>query len=216
MTKSQPSHTTKWHMVINDLVIGSLLGLLLLAWYFSWQGTLSSNWSRTLLAQSGQMSYLLLAFTSTLGPLIGTRFAPQWLNAAMKTGWHGVASGFALVLGLVHGMFTLVGHDAMTVTQALIPGLSPYKTLTMGLGTAGLWLMALVYLTYALRGKLGFKAARALHLMAYPAALVVTLHAVQLSHGGFSGMYLLGTLSMLLALMVRLMILFSRKNRGSE
>ncbi|WP_189093870.1 hypothetical protein [Deinococcus ruber] len=112
--------------------------------------------------------------SATLAPLIGTRFLPQWLTAGIKTGWHGMISGFALVVGLLHGLFATVGHDALTVAQVVIPGLAPDRTLAMG--TLGLWGMLLVYVTWTLKGRIGIKAARALHLLAYPTFVAATLH----------------------------------------
>jgi len=41
----------------------------------------------------GTFSYLLLALSATLGPLIGTRVFPQWLTAGIKTVGHRVLSG---------------------------------------------------------------------------------------------------------------------------
>lgn len=84
--------------LLNDLLAWTLIGLVLLAWVLSWRGTLSGAWPHVLETQSGTFSYVLLALTATLGPLIGTRFLPEWLSAGMKTGWHGVLAGFALSL----------------------------------------------------------------------------------------------------------------------
>lgn len=78
---------------------------------------------------------MLLALTATVGPLIGTRFLPEWLSAGMKTGWHGVLAGFALVVGMLHGLFATIGHDALSVPGVLVPGLAPERTWTMAVGT---------------------------------------------------------------------------------
>lgn len=189
---------------LNSAISFVLLGLVALAWSLTWQGTLGMEWSKTLLVQSGKFSYYLLAFTSTIGPLIGTRFLPNWLNASVKTGWHGVISGFALTLGLIHGLFTMVGRGSMSLPEVLIPGLAPSHTLAMAAGTTGLWLMLAVYVTYALRHLIGMRAARVLHLLAYPAFIASTLHAVWLGHGGIDIVYILSSVAVGLALLVRL------------
>lgn len=196
----KPARTTPLNILITTL----LLGLVLFAWLLSWQGTLSQSWPRVLLTQSGTFSYVLLALSATLGPLIGTRVLPQWLTAGIKTGWHGVISGFALVVGLIHGLFATVGHDALSITQVVVPGLALGHTLAMAMGTLGLWGMLLVYVTWTLRGRLGIKAARVLHLLAYPTFVAVTLHGVWLGHGGIDPTYLLGGVAVGGALVVRL------------
>jgi methionine sulfoxide reductase heme-binding subunit len=189
---------------LNMIVTGLLLGLVALAWGLTWSGTLSSVWQRTLLTQSGQFAYLLLTFTTTTGPLIGTTFAPKWLNAANKTGWHGIASGFSLVVASVHGLFSLLGNNALTVPEVLVPGLASFRTVPMAAGTLGLWLMLLVYVTFALRNRIGIKAARALHLLAYPAFIASTLHPILLNPDHLEPMYVIGAIAVGLALAVRL------------
>lgn len=195
---------------LNDLLAWALIGLVLLAWVLSWRGTLSGAWPHVLETQSGTFSYVLLALTATLGPMIGTRFLPHWLNAGMKTGWHGVLAGFALVVGLLHGLFATIGHDALSVPAVLVPGLAPDRTWTMAAGTLALWGMGLVYVTWALRGRIGVRAARALHLLAYPAFIAATLHATWLGHGHLDPLYVLGSVAVGGALAVRLLTLARR------
>jgi len=192
---------------LNILITSVLLGTVLLAWVLSWQGTLSEAWPHMLLSQAGTFSYILLALSATLGPLIGTRFLPQWLTAGIKTGWHGIISGFALVVGMIHGLFATLGHDALTVVQVVVPGTD---SLTNALGTLALWGMLLVYVTWALRGRLGIKAARVLHLLAYPTFVAATLHAVWSGHGGVDPTYVLGSAAVGGALAVRLFTLARR------
>ncbi|GGR06373.1 ferric reductase [Deinococcus ruber] len=198
--------TTPLNMVVTAL----LLGLVLLAWVLSWQGTLSQAWPQVLLTQTGTFSYVLLVLAATLGPLIGTRFLPQWLTAGIKTGWHGIISGFALVVGMIHGLFATVGHDALSALQVIVPGLAPDRTLAMAMGTLGLWGMLLVYVTWLLRGRIGIRAARALHLLAYPTFVATTLHGVWLGHGSIDPTYILGSIAVGTALAVRLFTLARR------
>ncbi len=191
-----------------DLLGGALVGLVLLAWVAAWRGALGGAWPRVLLGQSGQFAYVLLGAAAALGPLIGTRFLPRWLNAAVKSGWHGLLSGFALTLSVIHGLFALVGGRAVPLAGALVPGLAPRETLAVGVGTAALWLLALVYVTWALRRALGLRAARALHLLAYPAFVLATLHGLWLGHGG--AQYGLLSVAVGLALAARLVTLARR------
>lgn len=201
---------TKPRSLLNGLITWTLLTLVLLAWALSWQGTLSGAWPKVLLTQLGTFSYVLLTLAATLGPLIGTRFLPNWLSAGMKTGWHGVIAGFALVAGMLHGLFATIGHDALSVSAVVVPGLAPERTWTMAAGTLGLWGMLLVYATWALRGRIGVRAARALHLLAYPAFIAATLHATWLGHSEVNPLYVLSSVAVGGALAVRLVTLARR------
>ena len=168
------------------LLTGLLLGLLVLAWGMAYRGTLAGGWSRALLTQTGQFGYLLLAASCVLGSLIGTRLLPRVLSSALKTGWHGLLSGFALTLLGIHGLFSLVGPGALRLPEALVPGLARYDTLALALGTLSLYLAAAVYVSWALRNRIGYRAARVLHLLAYLAFVLGTLHAVWLGHAGLT------------------------------
>lgn len=198
---------------LNLALMAVLLGLVLLAWLLSWRGTLTGAWPHVLLTQAGTYSYLLLSVAATLGPLIGTRVLPGWLTAGIKTGWHGIIAGFALVTGLIHGLFATVAEH-MTLAAVAVPGLASERVWTMAAGTVALWTMLLVYVTYALRGRIGMKAARGLHLLAYPAFMAATLHAVWLGHGQVDPLYLLCSAAVGLALAVRLLTL-ARQQPGS-
>ena len=189
---------------LNRVLTGALLGVLALGWVLTWRGALSPVWSDALLRQTGSYSYYLLAFTSTLGPLIGTPFLPHWLNAGIKTGWHGLTAGFALTLGLIHGLFSLVGPAGRSLLEVIIPGFARVQTVQMAAGTLGLWLMLIVYATYASRGRIGALVARRLHLLAYPAFMAATLHSVWLGRGSVQAVYVISSVAVGVALMVRL------------
>jgi methionine sulfoxide reductase heme-binding subunit len=105
---------------------------------------------------------------------------------------------------LIHGLFSVVGPGARGVPEALIPGLARVQTVQMAAGTIGLWLMLAVYASYALRGRIGTRAARRLHLLAYPAFIATTLHAVLLNHGEVDPVYVLSSVAVGLALVVRI------------
>ena len=189
---------------LNLALTGVLLLLVGAAWWLSMVGTLDVVWQKTLLTQTGKFSYLLLTLTATTGPLIGTAFAPKWLDAASKVGWHGIASGFALVVATLHGLFSLLGANALSLNEVLIPGTATFRTLPLAAGTLGLWLMLLIYVSYALRGRIGIKTARALHLLAYPAFIASTAHPIMLKPDRLDPMYVLSAIAVGLALGMRL------------
>jgi len=132
-------------------------------------------WS--VLRATGIVAYLALAVTVTFGALLGSRFSPAWLARAQQYGWHGLLSGFAFVMGSMHGLFLAVdGKYAQPLSALLLPGTSSFAPLPVGLGTLGLYGLALVYLSTRWRKRLSQKVWRGLHLVAYPAFGALTLH----------------------------------------
>ncbi|WP_197408537.1 ferric reductase-like transmembrane domain-containing protein [Deinococcus actinosclerus] len=131
------------------------------------------------LAWSLTVAYLLLAVTTATGALLGSRYAPAWLSRAQQAGWHGVASGFALILGTLHGLLLTVDATyPQSLLAVLIPGQSTVLPLPVALGTLGLYGLALVILSTRARRRLNPRVWKALHLTAYPAFALLTAHGV--------------------------------------
>ncbi|GGR17837.1 ferric reductase-like transmembrane domain-containing protein [Deinococcus ruber] len=152
-----------------------LLGGFVLSAFTPSSETLASSFLRA----TGIAAYLALALSVTFGALLGSRYAPPWLIRAQQYGWHGLLSGFALVLGTAHGLFLAVdGTHAQPLTALLVPWWSRSATLAMCLGTLGVYGLALVYVSTVWRKRLSLQGWRALHLTAYPAFVVLTVHSI--------------------------------------
>ena len=167
------------------------LGVLLLGAFVLSALNLSSGplaWS--LLRATGVVAYLALAVTVSFGALLGSRYAPVWLVRAQQYGWHGLLSGFALVLGSVHGLFlTVDGRYAQPLRALLIPGTSTFSPLAVGLGTLGLYGLALVYGSTLWRRHLNVRVWRAVHLAAYPSFMLLTVHGLLIGSDGLGLLY---------------------------
>jgi methionine sulfoxide reductase heme-binding subunit len=176
----------RWNTLL-ALTLGTLLlsGFVLSALQLA-PGPLA--WS--LLRASGVTSYLALAVTVTFGALLGSRCAPVWLARAQQYGWHGLLSGFALILGSAHGLFLAVdGTYAQPLSALLLPGMSSFAPLAVGLGSLGLYGLALVYLSTRWRQRLSVRVWRALHLVAYPAFAGLTLHGLMIGTDHLAPLY---------------------------
>ena len=165
-----------------NAALALMLALLLLGGFVLSALHLSAGplaWS--LLRATGIVAYLALAATVSFGALLGSRYAPAWLVRAQQYGWHGLLSGFALLLGGVHGLFlTVDGRYAQPLSALLVPGATSFAPITVGLGTLGLYGLALVYLSTLWRRHLSVRVWRAVHLSAYPAFVLLTLHGLLL------------------------------------
>ena len=178
-TNPAPTATHHPHL-FNEILAGVLLGVLGFAWLLSLWHLAPGPLAWVALRVLGTLSYAALAVATTFGALIASHFAPAWLGRAVQFGWHGLLSGFSLVTGALHGLFLMVdGKYAQPLVAILLPGGSSFKPLEVGLGTLGLYGLALVYASFVWRDRLRLRPNvwRWLHRLAYPAFIGLTLHA---------------------------------------
>jgi sulfoxide reductase heme-binding subunit YedZ len=159
-------------------------------------------WS--LLRATGVVAYLALTVTVTFGALLGSRFAPVWLVRAQQYGWHGLLSGFALMLGSIHGLFlTVDGKYAQPLSALLVPGTSTFSPLAVGMGTLSLYALALVYGSTLWRKFLSVRVWRAVHLVAYPAFALLTVHGLLIGSDHLGLLYSLSVIAVALTFGLR-------------
>ncbi|MBB5374572.1 putative ferric reductase [Deinococcus metalli] len=183
MTSGTPPRPTRVNGVLDDerntLLTASLLVVFGLAYAACWLHLGPQTLAWTLNRATGTVAYMLLAVTTATGALLGSRSAPTWLNRAYQAGWHGVASGFALALGALHGVLLTVDRQSpQTFAAILIPGRSTVLPLPVALGTLGLYVLALVVVSTHLRRHVSTRVWKALHLTAYPAFVLLTAHGI--------------------------------------
>lgn len=176
----------------NTLLTAGLLFLFGLAYVACWLHLGPQTLAWTLNRATGTVAYLLLAITTSTGALLGSRYAPGWLGRAQQAGWHGVASGFALALGLAHGLLLTVDWQyPQRLAGLLIPGQSTVLPLPVALGTLGIYALALVIFSTRLRQHLSRRVWKALHLAAYPAFILLTAHGMLAGSDHLGALYAL-------------------------
>jgi len=164
---------------VNQALVTGLLvayaGLFLVCWLGLGPQTLAWSLNRAL----GITSYLALALSVSLGALLGSRVAPAWLNRAAQGGWHGLLSGSALGIGLLHGLLLSVDRQSpQPLMTLLLPGTTSILPLAVGLGTVGMYGLLLVWGSTRLRSHLSRPTWKLLHLIAYPSFCLLTLHGL--------------------------------------
>lgn len=128
---------------------------------------------------SGLVAYALLAASVVLGLVVKSRPLGHSVRPAAVVDLH----RFLALLGLgalaLHGS-ALVADDAVDIGLGalLVPGASPYRPLATALGVLAAELMALIYLSFSVRRRIGAKAWRALHWLTYLVFALATLHGV--------------------------------------
>jgi sulfoxide reductase heme-binding subunit YedZ len=135
---------------------------------------------------SGLLAYILLTASVLAGLVLKARPFGRSLPPAAITDLHRFLAGLGLGAVAVHGA-ALVLDDVVNVTLAglVVPGLVPYRPLWTALGVLAAELMLVVYVSFALRRRIGTRAWRRLHWLSYAVFALATLHG--LAAGSDSG-----------------------------
>ena len=127
---------------------------------------------------TGLVMLLLLTAAVVLGILTAGRFAGVAWPRFLTIGLHRNISLLAVAfLGLHVGTTVVDSYTSISLTDAVLPFLSSYKTAWLGLGAiAGDLFLALI-ITSLLRQRLGHRAWRAVHWSGYVCWPVALVHA---------------------------------------
>ena len=128
---------------------------------------------------SGLVLLALLTLVMVLGMSVRAGWAPRRWARFVTAELHRTLSLFAVALLGLH-VVTAILDPYVTIGWAatVVPFLSPYHRLAIGLGTLAVDLGAAVLLTSVLRARLGFRAWRAVHWLAYLAWPTAFAHAL--------------------------------------
>ena len=128
---------------------------------------------------TGLVTLLLLTASVLLGLLTAGRFTSQRWPRFLTMGLHRNLSLLVVVFLALHVGTTLVdSYVSIPVSAAFIPFTSPYKTGWLALGAVALDLLAALLATSLLRDRIGFRAWRRLHWLAYACWPVALAHGL--------------------------------------
>jgi methionine sulfoxide reductase heme-binding subunit len=128
---------------------------------------------------AGTASLLLLTASVLLGILNWSRFTtPSWPRF-LSNGLHRNISLLALSFLVVHiAMAVLDGFVSIPLIAAIVPFVSGYRPLWVGLGALAFDLLLAVAITSALRRRLGWRRWRAVHYVSYACWPIAMVHAL--------------------------------------
>jgi methionine sulfoxide reductase heme-binding subunit len=128
---------------------------------------------------SGAVTLVLLTATVVLGITTSTRWAsPRWPRFVTE-GLHRNLSLLVLVFLALHVTTTVVdGYAPIGWLDAVVPFGSAYRPAWLGLGAVALDLLVAVAVTSLLRARLGRRAWRAIHWLAYACWPVALAHGL--------------------------------------
>ena len=128
---------------------------------------------------TGLVTLLLLTASILLGIVTAGRFASEKWPRFLTVGLHRNMTLLVLVFLALHVGTTVVDtYTSIPATAAVIPFASSYKAPWLGLGAVAVDLLLAVMVTSLLRGRLGFRAWRGLHWLAYACWPVALIHGL--------------------------------------
>jgi methionine sulfoxide reductase heme-binding subunit len=131
---------------------------------------------------TGVVSLVLLSVVMIMGILINRQGRLPGLPRFALLGLHRNLSLLAVAFIAVHVLTAIAdSYVSISLAAAVIPFISSYEPLWLGLGAVSLDLMAAVIVTSLLRGYLGRRTWRAVHWLAYASWPVAVVHGVSSS-----------------------------------
>jgi predicted ferric reductase len=128
---------------------------------------------------AGITAYLALTLDVTFGLFLSSGTADRWVARARSVEVHRWLSGVTLALTGAHAA-ALVGDRfaRFDLLDVLVPFLSPYRPLAVGLGVLAAWAAVAVHESFAWRSRLGQRGWRALHYLSFAVYLLATAHGL--------------------------------------
>lgn len=193
---ANPKETTTWDEMPPAMALHTLLLVLLavLAGTFAavvllptWVPALGASFSGSgpkaywyISRASAGVAYGLLWFSMALGLTITNKMARLWPGGPVAFDLHQHASLLGLVFALFHAII-LTGDKYIdyTLVQVLTPFASvDFKPLWVGLGQIAFYLLAVVSLSFYVRGIIGRRLWRLVHYLSFVVFLLAMLHGV--------------------------------------
>jgi sulfoxide reductase heme-binding subunit YedZ len=128
---------------------------------------------------TGAAALVLLTLSLTLGVVNVQRFASRLVPRFAVDGWHRTTSLLVCVLLAVHvGTTVLDGYAPIRLVDAFVPFGGTYRPVWLGLGALALDLLIALIVTSLLRARLGLRAWRVVHWLAYACWPVALVHGL--------------------------------------
>ena len=128
---------------------------------------------------SGLLAYALLTTSVLAGLVLKARPFGTTVKPAAVTDLHRLLALLGLGAISLHGLALLLDTTVtISLTDLLVPGIAPYRPLATGLGVLAAELMLVVYVSFALRRRIGARAWRRLHWATYLIVAIATIHGL--------------------------------------
>jgi predicted ferric reductase len=137
----------------------------------------SAYWYLT--RSTGTMALILLTLAVVLGVIDVERYATARLPRFVVDGMHRTVSLLAVAFLLLHIVTAALDSFAsVPLIDAVVPFVGSYRPVWLGLGAASFDLVLAVVITSLVRRRLGYRAWRATHWLAYASWPIALLHGL--------------------------------------
>jgi hypothetical protein len=128
---------------------------------------------------TGVVALVLLTAVLVLGVLGTIRWRSERWPRFLVAGLHRNLTLFAIAFVVVHVVTTVAdGYAPISLVDAVVPFLSPYRPIWLGLGALAFDLLLALTLTSLLRARVGLRMWRAVHWLAYAAWPLALVHGL--------------------------------------
>jgi methionine sulfoxide reductase heme-binding subunit len=147
---------------------------------------------------TGVVALVLLTAVVVLGILVNRRGRLPGLPRFATTSLHRSVSLLAVVFIAIHVITAIADpYVSIGIAAVIIPFTSAYKALSIGLGAVSLDIIVALIVTSLARARIGRRAWRAVHWLAYACWPIALLHGLgagnDLGHGGLLALTILCT-----------------------
>jgi methionine sulfoxide reductase heme-binding subunit len=127
----------------------------------------------------GVAALLLLTASVALGVLTSIRWRSNRWPRFVTAGLHRNLTLLAIAVVALHVVTTVAdGYTPIGLKDAVIPFVSPYRPIWLGLGAIAFDLLIALVVTSLLRGRIGYRAWRYVHWLAYASWPIALVHAL--------------------------------------
>jgi predicted ferric reductase len=172
---------------------------------------------------SGLVSGVLIIATLIWGILLSTQLVKSVKKPAWLLDLHRWLATLSVVFVVIHLASLLAdSYVEFDIADILIPFASEWKTSAVAWGVVGIYLLAVIQLSswQAIRSRIPRRVWHGIHLMAFPLAWVVVMHAGAAGTDVNNRYYTIGVLTLVLVLVFviiyRILAGTGRKNRASR
>jgi hypothetical protein len=128
---------------------------------------------------TGVVALVLLTAVLVLGVLGTIRWRSERWPRFLVAGLHRNLTLFAIAFVVVHVVTTVAdGYAPIRLVDAVVPFVSPYRPIWLGLGALAFDLLLALTLTSLLRARVGLRMWRAVHWLAYAAWPLALVHGL--------------------------------------
>jgi sulfoxide reductase heme-binding subunit YedZ len=131
---------------------------------------------------AGILAYFLLWFSTAWGLAVSSKILDNLLHRSFTYDFHEFISLLSIGFLALHIIvLTADKYLPYSIAQILVPFLSPYRPLWVGIGVIAFYLSVLVTVTFYIKSKIGMRAFRTIHILSLAG------YFAALAHSFFSG-----------------------------